>query len=139
MSRHLGRDDDARRALMARHPQMFAPALRRIALLLGLPLLLASLAVYAVWRLEFSLARIGSGLAHLIRFLALMVPPSPGPHAMIFLHALGETLAIALLGTLAAAVLAFPFAVLAARNVIPNVVVHVAARRFLDVIRGIDV
>jgi phosphonate transport system permease protein len=139
MSRHLAVGDSERRVLMARHPEIFAPPVRRLLLLLGLPLLLATLAGYSVWRLDFSVARLGTGLAHLIQFLRLMIPPSPGPHAGIFLHALVETLAIAFLGTLAAATLAFPFAFLAARNVIPNLFVHVLARRFLDVIRGIDV
>src|SRR5262249_58023256 len=56
-----------------------------------------------------------------------------------FLHALAETLAIAFLGTLIAAVLAFPLGFLAARNVVPNQLAHHAVRRVLDVIRGVDV
>ena len=52
---------------------------------------------------------------------------------------MAETLAISLLGTLIAALLAFPFGLLAARNVVPNILFHMLVRRMLDVIRSIDV
>ena len=47
------------------------------------------------------------------------LPPEPGGHFVLYLNALGETLAIALLGTLLGTVLALPLGVLGARNVIP--------------------
>ena len=43
------------------------------------------------------------------------------------------------MGTLTAALLAFPVGFLAAKNVIPNVFAHFAVRRVLDVFRGVDV
>ncbi|HYI05146.1 MAG TPA: phosphonate ABC transporter, permease protein PhnE, partial [Reyranella sp.] len=49
-----------------------------------------------------------------------------------------ETLSIAFLGTLGAAILALPVSMLAAKNVVANRIVHFASRRFLDSIRGID-
>jgi len=51
---------------------------------------------------------------------------------------MGETLAIALLGTLIAAVLALPLGLLAAKNTTPSLLLRFAIRRVLDVIRGID-
>jgi phosphonate transport system permease protein len=51
---------------------------------------------------------------------------------------MGETLAIAFLGTLLAALLALPVSLLAARNIIPSVFLRFPVRRFLDSIRGID-
>ena len=74
------------------------------------------------------------------RFLRLMVPPDPGSwsRTLIYLHALGETLSIAFLGTLGGALLALPFSLLAARNVVANRIVHFLARRSLDTIRGVD-
>jgi len=69
----------------------------------------------------------------------LMLPPSPEGQFWTFLHALGETLGIAFLGTLTAAILAFPVALLAARNVVPNPFAHFAVRRGLDVMRSVDV
>ncbi|EIZ87214.1 phosphonate ABC transporter inner membrane protein [Methylobacterium sp. GXF4] len=97
------------------------------------------LAAVAMVRLDFSPARLLGGLGRLADFSLMMVPPSAGGRFWDFLHALGETLAIAFLGTLTAAVLAFPMAFLAARNVVPNVFVHFAARRSLDVFRSVDV
>lgn len=92
----------------------------------------------ALWLLDFSLARVLNGLGRLGDFALMMLPPSPNGRFMLYLHALFETLAIAFLGTLVAAAFAFPFAFLAAKNVIPNVFVHFGARRILDVIRGVD-
>ena len=51
---------------------------------------------------------------------------------------MGETLAIAFLGTLIATVAAFPISFLAARNTSPHGVLRFAIRRCLDTIRGID-
>lgn len=134
--------DEARReraAIAARHPAWFRPSWRRRAATATIALLLIGLAGYAIWRLEFSVARLGTGLRELFYLLSLMLPPSPGSQLAIFIHAMAETLAIALLGTLSAAVLAFPLALLAARNVVANGVVHVLVRRCLDVLRGTDV
>src|SRR5262249_32172753 len=56
----------------------------------------------------------------------------------LLLHALGETLAIALIGTLVAAVAAFPLGFLAARNTTPAAGLRFLVRRGLDAIRGVD-
>ena len=63
-------------------------------------------------------ARVIPGLRQLAWFVVAMFPPDPGGHLVTYLNALGETLAIAFLGTLLGAVLALPLGVLAARNVI---------------------
>src|SRR5262249_4097603 len=115
--------------LRARHREVFAGDRRqRAALLAGIILLLA-LAAYGFWRLDFSLNRLGSGLGQIAHMVSLMFPPSPGKHLPLYLQALTETLAIALLGTLTAAVLAFPVGFLAAKNVVPNIFAHFAVRR----------
>ncbi|MGB3580748.1 MAG: phosphonate ABC transporter, permease protein PhnE, partial [Roseiarcus sp.] len=51
-------------------------------------------------------ARILPGLRQLAWFVGEMFPPDPGGHLATYLNALGETLAIAVLGTLLGAVLA---------------------------------
>jgi len=51
---------------------------------------------------------------------------------------MGETIAIAFLGTLLAAIMAFPVAALAARNTTINRLVHFLARRTFDTLRGVD-
>ncbi|WP_342107424.1 phosphonate ABC transporter, permease protein PhnE [Methylobacterium sp. SI9] len=125
--------------LRARYPAQFRTdwaARARLAAGLGL---LVGLAALGAWRLDFSVARILNGLGRLGSFAVLMVPPSPEGQFWTFLHALGETLGIAFLGTLTAAILAFPVAFLAARNVVPNPFAHFAVRRGLDVMRSVDV
>ncbi len=108
-------------------------------LLSGL-LLLASLLLLVVGLVEaeFSFNRILTGLGKLGDFVVLMFPPEPGPMFGLYMHALGETLSIALLGTLIAAFLAFPLAVLASRNVLPVWVMRFLLRRSFDTIRGVD-
>jgi phosphonate transport system permease protein len=125
--------------LRARHAQVFDGDWRRRAWVVGGVIAALALAGYGFWRLEFSFARLGSGLGQIAHIVSLMFPPSPGGRLPLYLHALGETLAIALLGTLAAAVLAFPVGFLAAKNVIPNIFAHFAVRRVLDLFRGVDV
>ncbi|MBB3974259.1 phosphonate transport system permease protein [Hansschlegelia beijingensis] len=123
--------------LMAAYPAGFGNR-RRAAGLLLLAAAVGLFTGFAMWRLDFSLARILSGLGRLADFSLMMFPPSAGGRFWIYLQSLGETVAIAFLGTLSAALLAFPFSFLAAKNVIPNVFVHFGARRVLDVIRGVD-
>jgi phosphonate transport system permease protein len=125
--------------LRARHAHVFAPDWRARAAVIGGIVLAIALAAYGFWRLEFSFVRLGSGLGQIAHIVSLMFPPSPGSRLPLYLQALGETLAIALLGTLTAALLAFPVGFLAAKNVIPNVFAHFAVRRVLDVFRGVDV
>ncbi|WP_375463772.1 phosphonate ABC transporter, permease protein PhnE [uncultured Methylobacterium sp.] len=125
--------------MRARYPEVFRIPLSARLAVLGTVAGVVGLAVFAMVRLDFSLARIVHGLHRLGAFAGLMLPPSAGGRFWDFVHALGETLAIAFLGTLAAALLAFPIAFLAARNVVPNPFARFAVRRGLDVIRSVDV
>ncbi len=101
---------------------------------LGLASYVAGLVV-----LDISPVRIWRGLGQLGTIVVLMLPPSTGGHFALYLDALGQTLSIAFLGTLLAALLALPFGFLAARNVVANRLVHGLARRSLDAVRSIDV
>jgi phosphonate transport system permease protein len=90
--------------------------------------------------LDVTPGRIFAGLGRLGDIIMLMFPPSPGSweHFWVYLGALGQTLAIAFLGTTAAGVLALPLGFLAARNVIAGRIVHFLSRRMLDTIRSVD-
>jgi phosphonate transport system permease protein len=134
------RDDAMSRLpeLIGRYPQIFATNRRQRALIIGVVVALVGLAIFAMIRLDFSLLRLLSGMRRLGEFVVFMFPPTAGERFPIFLQALGETLAIAFLGTLTAAALAFPVAFLAAKNVVPNIFAHFAARRVFDVIRAVD-
>jgi phosphonate transport system permease protein len=124
--------------LQAKYPDVFdRPASARLA---TPATILAAFAVFVfgLVDLDFSPARLLSGLSQLGWITLLMIPPDPGTSLPLYLKALGETLSIALLGTTIAAVLALPVSLLAARNIIPSNLVRFPVRRFLDSIRGVD-
>jgi phosphonate transport system permease protein len=87
---------------------------------------------------EFSMARMIAGAGRLGDFATLMVPPEAGPNLKIYVFSMIETLGIALLGTVIAASLAFPMAVLASRNVLPIWIIRFFLRRSFDTIRGVE-
>ncbi len=70
--------------------------------------------------------------------LRLMVPPVPGAQLADILRGLGESLAMALLGTLAAALLAVPLGLLGARSILASRLAHFSLRRLFDGLRGMD-
>jgi len=127
-------------ALKGRHPGAFHGSTRGRLAVAGVLALLCGLVALALWRLEFSPAKILAGLGNLGWFVVLMLPPDPGSwsRAALFLHALAETIAIAFLGTFLAALVSFPIGFVAARNTTVNRLVQFASRRVLDGIRGID-
>lgn len=126
--------------LRLRHPAAFRSPLARHRLALLAAACLAVVAIAGFWALGVPFDRFVSGIGRLGTFVSHMLPPSTGSWSkfLVYLHALVETVAIALLGTLAGAVLAFPLGLLAARNIVPQAVIHFLSRRFLDSVRGVD-
>jgi phosphonate transport system permease protein len=126
--------------LMARYPAVMAGGRRRAARIAFAFLALVASVVAGFASLDISWSRFITGFAELARIIGLMFPPDCGNTArlLLWLKALGETLSIALLGTLAAAVLAFPVSLLAARNITPGWPVRFIIRRGLDTIRGVN-
>lgn len=100
---------------------------------LGFLLLLVGL-----WRVDASPERIWNGLSRLGWLFALMWPPSPGGALADLMKGLAESLAMAFLGTLIAAVVALPLALLGAGNVVGSALLRFSARRLFDGLRGID-
>jgi phosphonate transport system permease protein len=127
-------------ALRARHPSVFRGDPLGRALHIGTIVAALGLLIYGLWHLDVSPAKIWNGLGQLGPIVGLMMPPSPGTwsKAMLYGQALLETVAIAFLGTLLAAILAVPLGFLAARNATVNRFVQFISRRFLDSIRGVD-
>jgi phosphonate transport system permease protein len=136
-ARPLMRPDEAS-AVLDRHRGLFNDSPLQRASALAAPLGVAGFAIFALWWLAIPFSQIGPGLASLAKFIALMFPPSSGGHLDLLVKAMGETLAIAFLGTLIATVVAFPISFLAAKNTSPHGVIHFAIRRCLDTIRGVD-
>ena len=106
----------------------------------GIALGMFALLVYGLVHLGFSLPKLIAGIANLGKFVVFMFPPSFGEYQDLirYLHALGETVAIAFLGTLLAAVIAFPLGFFAAKNATVSQVLRFFARRSFDTLRGVD-
>jgi phosphonate transport system permease protein len=126
--------------LVERHPSVMLPSIfgRMRAILIGLFLLATLVVGFAT--LDVSWARIFPGVTELGRIVTLMFPPEYGTNLRLMLwgHAVLETLAIAWLGTLLAAIIALPIGFLAARNIVPSWIFRFTLRRALDGIRGVD-
>lgn len=124
----------------ARHPQAFVSWTRGRITSVAVVTLMTAMVVVGFWTLGFSLERMWIGLGRLGQAVGLMMPPTTGTidRFFLYLHALGETLAIAFLGTLTGALFAFPVGFLAARNVVPNWLFNFLTRRILDSVRGVD-
>ena len=127
-----------REQLRAKYPDVFdRPAATRLA---TPAMIVAAFAVFifGLVDLDFSPAKLFAGLSQLGWITLMMIPPDPGSSLPAYLSALGETLSIALLGTTIAAIVALPFSLLAARNVIPSGWLRFPVRRAFDFIRGVD-
>ena len=124
-----------------RFPAQFGTDWKRRALVVGTLLAMMAVFVAGLVQLEIPFSRLIPGTMQLGDFVRLMLPPDPGSwtQTTLYLKAMGETLSISLLGTLGGAVLAFPMALLAARNVVANRIVHFLSRRWLDTVRGVDI
>jgi len=90
------------------------------------------------WWFGITPARLLNGVSGLLVILRQMVPPSPGTQWPDILQGLGESVAMAFLGTFAAAVLAVPLGFLGARNVVTSTIAHFSLRRVFDGLRGMD-
>jgi len=125
-------------AVLERHRDLFDESWRsRVFTLVG-PFGFVAFTVFAVWWLAIPFSQILQELASLAKFVALMFPPSTGGHLDLLVKAMGETLAIAFLGTLTATLVAFPVGFLAASNTTPNGLVRFVVRRCFDIIRSVD-
>jgi phosphonate transport system permease protein len=124
--------------LRARYPAVFNRPMASRAAVPAIFVAALALFIFGLNELEFSPARMLSGLKQLGWIVMMMIPPDPGSSLPAYLAAMGETLSIALLGTTLAAVFALPVSLLAARNIIPSPWLRFPVRRFLDSIRGVD-
>lgn len=129
-----------RAAMQAKYPAQTGPGWQGSAATTALFVGAFALYVFGWWELGFSLSKIANGLGRLADIALLMLPPNPETWARfwLYLDALGQTLAIAFLGTLFAAIFAFPIGFLAAKNVVANRIVHFLTRRTMDSVRSVD-
>jgi len=125
-------------AVLDRHRDIFEESTRSRVLALCLSMGFLAFTAFTVWWLAIPFGQILQGLTSLAKFVALMFPPSTGGHLDLLLKAMGETLAIAFLGTLIATVVAFPISFLAASNTTPHPLIRFVIRRCLDTLRSVD-
>jgi phosphonate transport system permease protein len=125
-------------AVRQRHPRVLAPSLAARAQGVAPGVLVLGAFGAGLWWADASPARLWAGLGKLGWLLPHMLPPSHGGWLGDFLWALLESIAMALLGTLVAAVAAVPLGVVGARNIVGAWVLHVLSRRLFDGLRGVD-
>jgi phosphonate transport system permease protein len=125
-------------ALRKRYPRAFARTQRERALTAAAWIGVFAFVLFGFWWIEFSFGRMWDGLFKLGWLFQFLFPPTHGGWFAYFLTGMGETLAMAFLGTLLAAIGAIPLGFLAARNIVPNRFLHFGVRRSLDGLRGVD-
>lgn len=87
--------------------------------------------------IELSFGALITGIPNVINLISRMLPPDPSILPGL-IKPTYETLAIALWGTAIAALLGFPLALLAARNLTPHPMVYLVARGILNSQRGVS-
>ncbi len=124
--------------LRLRHPTAFGASPGRKAGRIALGVAALAWFVTLCWWFDITPARLERGISGLFVILRQMIPPSPGTHWDQILRGLAESVAMAFLGTVIAAVIALPLGFLGARNVVVNTLAHFSIRRLFDGARGID-
>jgi phosphonate transport system permease protein len=128
-------------AIRERHPQHFGGPSRERQFALVIAVVASLLLLFGMAEFGFFGGAFVAGLGKLGVVAGLMLPPNPGDwaHVRLYSMSLVETVAISFLGTLGAAILAIPLALLAARNVTTARILRFLSRRSLDTIRSIDI
>jgi phosphonate transport system permease protein len=98
----------------------------------------AALTLYCLIAFDMSPARIWAGLDKLVTVVGQMFPPTAKDALWDYLYAMLQTVAMAFIGTVVAAILAIPLGFACARNVVPAWIVRFVFRRSSDVMRGVD-
>ncbi len=91
-----------------------------------------------LWWFDLSPVRIWNGMSGLLKIVRLMIPPSPGEQWEDIVRGLGESVAMAFLGSTLAMFIAVPLGLLGAGNVVVNTLAHFSIRRVFDGFRGMD-
>ncbi len=128
-------------AAKARLPRAFAAPLSIRLRRAALWTLFFGLTAWCLYDFDITPARIWEGLGRLGRVLSFMFPPhiwDSWDEFSEILKGLGETLAIAFLGTLLGALVAYPLSFLGAKNINRLNILRLGVRRGYDVIRAFE-
>jgi phosphonate transport system permease protein len=100
---------------------------------------LSVLTVYCLYRFGFFSGGFIDGVDKFVEaVVAQLFPPTGWEYVPEFSTAIGESLAMAFIGTLLGAVFAFPFSFLASKTMMPFRPVQFGTRRFADMLRAFD-
>lgn len=124
--------------LKARNPRAFGPTPLVRIVRWAVLLIAAAYLLYLSRKLGVISFNFISGFQHLGTIIAGMWPPEPNAAQTLgrIFELLGETVAMALIGTFFAAIIAVPLGFIGARTIISNPILHFALRRVFDVFRG---
>ena len=129
------------KTLMAEHPRVFREPLAVRARKISLWALFIGLFAWCLYDFNFSPERIWVGLQRLGTVISFMFPPhlwETWPEWVEVFTALGETVAMAFLGTVLGLVIAFPVSFLGAKNINRFFWLRHSARRGFDIIRAFE-
>jgi phosphonate transport system permease protein len=137
MSRQLSASEISE--VYRQHPAVFNPRIRERSVRWLIWICFTAFTIYCLAQLDFfNFGMIKSGLGKLYGVISFMLPPAARGRFLDFFWAILETLGMAFLGTLLAALLAIPMGFLGSKNVVGNPVFHFGLRRVFDFVRGID-
>ena len=125
-------------ALRSRYPRAFSRTAGERAVLLAVALGLVAFVLFCLVRFDVTPTRIVNGMERFGKIAGALFPPTPGDAFWELGRAMLESIAMAFLGTLIAAVVAVPLGFLGARNVLPIALIRFPIRRSFDFLRGVD-
>lgn len=125
-------------ALRAQYPRAFSRSAAERAKLAGMSVGLLAFVVFCLVLFDATPARLINGMERFIKIAGALFPPSPGDAFWDLVWAMLESIGMAFLGTLIAAVIAVPLGFLGARNVLPIRLLRFPIRRSFDFLRGVD-
>jgi len=96
------------------------------------------LVIAGLWHIDATPQRILPGLTRLFMLLPMMVPPEPGDFLWTYLYAVLQTIAMALVATFAAAIVAVPVGFFASRSFNRCAPCRIILRRLMDIVRSVD-
>ncbi|MBS7707706.1 phosphonate ABC transporter, permease protein PhnE [Chelatococcus asaccharovorans] len=116
------------------------PRRQRLAIATTVGILLGTL-TWCLYAFDFSPQRLWHGLGRLGDVVSFMLPPyiwTTWDEWRGVLGGLGETIAMAFMGTLIGAIVAFPLSFLGARVIVPMPWLRLASRRGFDTLRAVE-
>ena len=105
-----------------------------VAIIVGVLIFIA----FCLVRFDVTPERLVNGLDRFAKIAGALFPPSPGEAFWDLVKAMLESIAMAFLGTLIAAIVAVPLGFLGARNVMVMNFLRFPIRRSFDFLRGVD-